>query len=103
MTVVQIENGDLEFLPSPDHVNVVAELDEEGIEVRLTEEQRDRLVKGLRADEEVNIELEDGVIAWEPKRGLYVEDFGTADAYAILSPEQREQVAEALGDTQVGV
>lgn len=100
--MVPVADGELEFAPSPDHVNVIAETGEGGVELRLSEEQRDRLAKGLREDVEVNIELEDGLIAWEPKRGLYVEDFDGEELCVVLSPEERERAAEALAETPVG-
>lgn len=102
MTTIEASNGSVEFAPSPDHVNLIAEADDDGAEVRLNEDDKYALYTALRKDEKTDIELVDGIVSWEPARGLYVENYGGSSLYVILTPEEREQAAEALSATQIG-
>lgn len=99
---ITVENGTIELSPTPEHVNLIAEEGDNGAEVRLNDAEKHTLAEGIRRNEKTDVELTDGVVAWEPERGLYVESYVTDDLYMILSPEQREKLVEALVDTQVG-
>lgn len=99
---IKVENGTIELTPTPGHVNLIAEEGETGAEVRLGDAEKHTLAQGIRNDEKTDVELADGVVGWEPERGLYVESYAGDDLYMILSPKQRETLVEGLSDTQVG-
>ncbi len=99
---ITVENGTIELTPTPDAVNLIAEEGDTVIEVRLSDAEKTTLANGIREDSKTDVELEDGVVAWEPERGLYVESYATDETYMILSPEQREKLVAALVETQVG-
>ena len=99
---ITVENGTIELAPTPGHLNLIAEEGENGCEVCLRDDEKHTLAEGIRSDSKTDVELADGVVGWEPGRGLYVESYATSDLYMILSPEQREKLVTALVDTPVG-
>lgn len=100
---LEVQNGDLELVPAPGAVNVIASDSNTTVELRVTrEEDLGRLSDGIRGGERADIELNDGVISWEPDRGLYVEALDGGDLYLICSPDEREQMAEGFANTRPG-
>jgi hypothetical protein len=97
---INVENGTLEFAPSPDRINLIAEErgEDGGVELRLSPSERDMLAQAMERDEHLDLEEVDGargLVAWEPERGLYVEEYGGVQFYLVLSPEQREVAVRA--------
>lgn len=101
-TEIKVEGGTIELISTPDHVNVLIECPDGGCELRLRDDEKTTLADGLRDDAKADVELADGVLAWEPGRGLYFEEYSSTDGYVVLSPDERERVADELRKTEVG-
>jgi hypothetical protein len=92
--MVEVDGGELEFIPTPGAVNLIATDGSEECELRLSAEGLTKLRQGVRENEETNVEVEGGIVAWEPERGLYVEDAAGASFYVVLAPLDREALVE---------
>lgn len=99
---IMVEGGTIELIGTPEHVNVLIECSDGAAELRLTDSEKTTLADGLHGDAKTDVECEGGVLAWEPGRGLYFEEYSGSDGYVVFSPDDREHVANELRKTEVG-
>lgn len=98
---IEVTNGELEFVPTPGHVNLIGRDGEFEAELRLSAVEWEELRQGMGADQRTDIDTESGMVSWEPGRGMYVELYDGPDFYLILSPDDREKVLAAMRTTEV--
>lgn len=97
---IDTENGELEFVPTPGYVKILASDGENLAELRATDADLAELRLAMEEQRNHDVHLENGVIGHDVGKGLYLEDYDGADMWLILSGENYEQLAEVMINTR---
>lgn len=106
MTEQLVDGGRVEFETSPEAINVIAYEngdEDHPVELRIYPSERSTLVRAMRDDMKTDVETADGgLIGWEPGKGLYLEDIDARILTLACSPGDREMLADAFANAEVG-